>query len=87
MGNHRICVVVKIDVDCCLTHWFSRAVADLVEYALGNTSTAMGSLRATDGHPLPYALKLLELGNEGSAAQGMWLDAVEAMERRSTELA
>ncbi len=71
---------------CQLTRCFSRAVADLVEYALGNTSTAMGSLRAADGHPLPYALKLLELGNEGSAAQGLWLDAVEAMEQRSTEL-
>jgi alpha-L-arabinofuranosidase len=36
----------------------------LLEYANGSTSTAGGALRAEHGHPQPYRLKYLELGNE-----------------------
>jgi hypothetical protein len=39
--------------------------ADLMEYVFANTSTAMGALRAADGHPEPYPPTLVvELGNE-----------------------
>jgi hypothetical protein len=39
--------------------------ADLVEYCWGNEDTYWGNLRITqDGHPQPYNLTVVELGNE-----------------------
>src|SRR5581483_5569383 len=37
---------------------------DLVEFATGSQSTAWGARRATMGHPAPFHLKLLGVGNE-----------------------
>lgn len=37
---------------------------DAIEYALGDTSTAWGSRRAADGHPAPFPLKYVEIGNK-----------------------
>lgn len=37
---------------------------DAVEYAIGSTSTKWGALRAKNGHPKPYPLEYLEIGNE-----------------------
>ena len=39
-------------------------MADFMQYVNGSTNTAWGSQRAADGHPAPYGLKYLELGNE-----------------------
>jgi hypothetical protein len=39
-------------------------MADFVEYANGPANTAWGARRLADGHPEPYGLKYLELGNE-----------------------
>lgn len=39
-------------------------MADFVEYANGVAHTAWGKRRAADGHPAPYRLKYLEVGNE-----------------------
>ncbi len=39
-------------------------MADFVEYANGPTNTVWGAQRLADGHPEPYGLKYLELGNE-----------------------
>ena len=39
-------------------------MADFMHYANGSTNTVWGAQRATDGHPQPYGLKYLELGNE-----------------------
>jgi hypothetical protein len=39
-------------------------MADFVDYANGSTNSVWGALRAADGHPQPYHLKYLELGNE-----------------------
>jgi len=39
-------------------------MADFMEYAKGATNTDWGRRRAADGHPLPYRLHYLELGNE-----------------------
>ena len=36
--------------------------------------------------PAVYSISMIELGNEGSAGQGSWLDAVEAMEARAALL-
>ncbi len=39
-------------------------MADFIEYAKGSSDTPWGRRRAADGHPQPYRLKYLELGNE-----------------------
>jgi alpha-N-arabinofuranosidase len=37
---------------------------DLIEFANGSTTTAWGKLRASMGHPEPFNLKMLGIGNE-----------------------
>lgn len=39
-------------------------MADFMEYANGPTNSVWGAQRMADGHPQPYGLKYLELGNE-----------------------
>lgn len=39
-------------------------MADFIEYAKGPAQSEWGRKRAADGHPAPYRLKYLELGNE-----------------------
>ncbi|HEY3963941.1 MAG TPA: family 16 glycoside hydrolase [Planctomycetaceae bacterium] len=39
-------------------------MADFIEYVNGPADSAWGSRRVADGHPLPYGLKHVELGNE-----------------------
>ncbi len=41
-----------------------QAMADFMEYVNGRTNTVWGAQRLADGHPQPYNLKYLELGNE-----------------------
>jgi alpha-N-arabinofuranosidase len=35
-----------------------------IEYVIGNTDTTWGARRATDGHPAPFPLRYVEIGNE-----------------------
>jgi alpha-L-arabinofuranosidase len=37
---------------------------DEIQYAIGSTSTYWGARRAADGHPAPFDLKMVEVGNE-----------------------
>lgn len=37
---------------------------DAIEYALGDVGTEWGARRAEDGHPAPFPLKYVEIGNE-----------------------
>lgn len=37
---------------------------DLIEYCNGGTDTRWGAVRASNGHPAPYNLKYIEVGNE-----------------------
>jgi alpha-N-arabinofuranosidase len=37
---------------------------DEIEYVTGDTSTKWGALRARDGHPRPFKLNYIEIGNE-----------------------
>lgn len=37
---------------------------DEIEYATGSTSTKWGAIRAKDGHPEPFKLNYIEVGNE-----------------------
>ncbi len=39
-------------------------ILDLLEYCNGSTSTYWGAKRASNGHPVPYNLKYIEIGNE-----------------------
>ena len=39
-------------------------ILDLLEYCNGSTSTKWGAKRAANGHPNPYNLKYIEIGNE-----------------------
>jgi hypothetical protein len=39
-------------------------MADFAEYVNGPTNTVWGAQRLADGHPQPYGLKYIELGNE-----------------------
>jgi alpha-L-arabinofuranosidase len=39
-------------------------ILDLLEYCNGSTSTSWGAKRAANGHPAPYHLKYIEIGNE-----------------------
>jgi len=41
-----------------------RDMADFIQYANGSPTTPWGARRAADGHPTPYHLTHLELGNE-----------------------
>ena len=39
-------------------------ILDLIQYCNGSTSTTWGAKRAANGHPKPYNLKYIEIGNE-----------------------
>ncbi|HKG06211.1 MAG TPA: beta-L-arabinofuranosidase domain-containing protein [Pedobacter sp.] len=39
-------------------------VADMVEYLNGDATTTWGAKRAKNGHPKPYGVKYIEIGNE-----------------------
>jgi len=47
--------------------WIQNAL-DAIEYANGPVSSVWGSLRAKNGHPEPFNLKYLEIGNENGMA-------------------
>jgi alpha-L-arabinofuranosidase len=53
--------------------WIQDAL-DAIEYANGPTNSVWGSLRAQQGHPAPFNLKYLEIGNEngGPAYHERW---------------
>jgi alpha-N-arabinofuranosidase len=46
-----------------IDQWIQDAL-DSVEFVLGNTSTKWGGLRASMGHPAPFRLDYLAIGNE-----------------------
>jgi alpha-N-arabinofuranosidase len=43
---------------------YVQAALDEVEYVTGDTSTKWGAQRAKDGHPAPFPLHYIEIGNE-----------------------
>ena len=59
-------------------------MADLVEYCYGNASTTWGRLRIQDGHPAPYKLRFVELGNE--QYNTFYSEQAAAMEKRAIDL-
>lgn len=56
---------------------------DAIEYAVGPTTSKWGALRAKNGHPKPFPLKYVEIGNEQSGAKygarvGQFYKAIKA---------
>jgi alpha-L-arabinofuranosidase len=49
-----------------------RDLADFVEYANGPAGSEWGRRRARDGHPAPYGLRFIELGNEEAVDETYW---------------
>jgi alpha-L-arabinofuranosidase len=47
-------------------------MADFVEYVNGRAQSEWGRRRAATGHPEPYRLKYLELGNEEAVDEAYW---------------
>ncbi|MEO3403533.1 alpha-L-arabinofuranosidase C-terminal domain-containing protein [Mucilaginibacter sp. CAU 1740] len=39
-------------------------VTDMIEYLKGDAATTWGKMRAANGHPAPYKVKYIEIGNE-----------------------
>jgi len=67
---------------------YVQAALDLVEYVTGPVSSPWGARRAADGHPAPFGIPYLEIGNEdflngGTASYNdyrypMFYDAIKA---------
>jgi alpha-L-arabinofuranosidase len=49
--------------------WVRDNILDVVQYADGAASSNWGALRAEAGHPAPFNLKLLEIGNENQGPE------------------
>ncbi len=47
-------------------------MADFMEYVNGPATSTWGSQRVRDGHPEPYRLRYIELGNEESVDEAYW---------------
>ncbi len=47
--------------------WVQDAL-DAIQYANGNTNTTWGALRAANGHPAPFHLQYMEIGNESGGS-------------------
>ena len=47
-------------------------LADFLRYANGPADSEWGRRRAEDGHPEPYRLKYVELGNEEAVDEAYW---------------
>jgi alpha-N-arabinofuranosidase len=55
---------------------FVQEALEEIEYVIGDTSTTWGARRAKDGHPAPFALTYVEIGNED------WFDKSGSYEER-----
>ncbi len=55
---------------------FVQEALDEIEYVIGDTSTTWGAQRARDGHPAPFNLHYVEIGNED------WFDKSGSYDQR-----
>jgi alpha-L-arabinofuranosidase len=67
--------------------WVQDAL-DAIEYANGPVTSVWGSLRAKNGHPKPFDLKYLEIGNENGQAPyaERWALMVNAIHAKYPEI-
>lgn len=64
---------------------------DEIEYVMGDVNTYWGARRAADGHPAPFRLKYIEIGNEdwfdrSGSYDGRFAQFREAIEKRYPQL-
>jgi alpha-L-arabinofuranosidase len=52
-----------------MAQWVQDAL-DAIEYANGPTNSVWGAMRAAAGHPAPFNLKYMEIGNENGGFRG-----------------
>lgn len=60
---------------------YVQAAVDEVEYVTGDASTKWGAERAKDGHPAPFPLHYIEIGNED------WFDTSGSYDARFAQIA
>jgi len=67
--------------------WTQDAL-DAIDYANGPTNTVWGGLRAQNGHPAPFHLKYMEIGNEngGPDYYARWLLLVNAIRAKYPDM-
>ena len=67
---------------------FVQDALDAIEYANGPASSTWGSVRARNGHPAPFHLKYMEIGNEngGPAYQERYALFYDAIKKRYPEI-
>ncbi len=67
--------------------WIQDAL-DAIEYANGPVTSVWGSIRAKNGHPAPFNLKYLEIGNENGMAPyaERWALFVEAIRAKYPDI-
>jgi len=70
-----------------MDQWVQDAL-DAIEYANGPTNSVWGGLRAKNGHPAPFGLKYMEIGNEngGPAYRERWPLFVKAIKAKHPEV-
>jgi alpha-L-arabinofuranosidase len=70
-----------------MVQWVQDAL-DAIEYANGPETSVWGSLRAKNGHPEPFNLKYLEIGNENGQAPyaERWMLMVNAIHAKYPEI-
>ena len=70
-----------------LGQWVQDAL-DAIDYANGPTNSVWGAMRAKAGHPAPFNLKYLEVGNEngGAAYRDRWPLFVNAIHAKYPEI-
>jgi alpha-N-arabinofuranosidase len=64
---------------------------DEIEYVSGSTTTKWGAIRARDGHPKPFPLKYVEVGNEdwfdkSKSYDGRFAQFFDAIKKRYPEI-
>ena len=69
VGLHELvalCALVGAEPDLAIDSGFgsAREAAEQVEYCNGSVSTRMGKIRAENGHPAPFNIRLWTIGNE-----------------------
>ncbi|MBL9138350.1 MAG: DUF1080 domain-containing protein [Verrucomicrobiales bacterium] len=81
MSHREIVPLDKMD------QWVQDAL-DAIEYANGPTNSLWGGLRARNGHPAPFGLKYLEIGNEngGPAYRERWPLFVHAIKAKYPDI-
>ena len=67
---------------------FVQDALDAVEYANGPATSKWGAVRTQAGHPAPFGLKYMEIGNEngGKAYHERWPLFVKAIKARHPEM-